>query len=507
MSEFKEDKSIEAIFGQLTEDITQYQWALLEWFEPSGKYSDLHLFLEIFSRRSRAIRLVSELANITPEKDRKYFNRLKNMMNEEEEQYQRFLRTSERIRKVFHAPLKELLSFLRSKLEEITRISEDAIIFGDPSLLREDFPEATSDFLHFFTRLNYVRKQHQELGEIASPFCREFDALEASFKENFYRFEPLSKQLSIQRRVLLPSAREWWYMTEPDPYRKLIFSYLNDGLEAEEKEVVENHLKYCEDCRKEMEKGVDFLKTLSGIRFRPVETKNCLGIRALSSYAFNEMTHEEIAEAEGHILTCDHCMSEVIHLRTAEQAISEKSAYRSLPDFVKIKYYMNSWYERLSTMAAQVELRPALAAREESQIRNIGKAAYKISMIPTADKNIRLMDPKSYPSDLLPVTAAIDGQQFFYRVFGIYANGSRKEIHSGTEEYLPIIIPWPDTDYLILVISQKKEVLRIEEDLLFKILDGGTAEPTKDLIFIFAEIGGSRSDQHHDQDDSNPDKC
>ena len=166
----------EECFRQVTEDVSRYQWALSEWFEPTVEYSDHHLLLEIFTRRSRAIRILAELSGVDTE-NKRHIEKLYALVKQGDEQYKKFI-LDNRVSEVFDTSIPEILKHLRSKLKEVINIADDATIYDDESLLSDELPDAEKDFLQLFTRLYYVRENHLDLGYITISFYNGFDYLE-----------------------------------------------------------------------------------------------------------------------------------------------------------------------------------------------------------------------------------------------------------------------------------------------------------------------------------------
>lgn len=267
-------------------------------------------------------------------------------------------------------------------------------------------------------------------------------------------------------------------------YEELLLAYINNELERDKKEAINLHLKGCDKCSKELIIRKELLEVLSTINLQPVPTKKCFDMKVLAEYVFGDMDEEGKKAVDKHINTCGYCLNEINDLRDAEKEIPDKLIYKPLP----ASYYHNKYCKILMDKIPRVNITPALAASQENKTVCKEGVYPSIEVFQSDDGKIRLIDPNNCPEELSTVRWAIDGEEFFYRIFGIYDNGERNEILSGIDEYLPIEVDKTDTDYLIVFISQKKIILEIEKDRLSSIIAGDMEDCLKDVICIFVTI-------------------
>ena len=265
---------------------------------------------------------------------------------------------------------------------------------------------------------------------------------------------------------------------------ELILEYINNKLESREKEGIDLHLKECNNCFIEFNLRKELLEMLSTINLQPISAGNRFDTEILARYAFNDMSKEEMAKVSKHISTCDYCSSEIANLREAEKEIPDNLIYKPLP----ASYYYNKYNEKLLGKKHDVTLTHALAASQGNKVEDVPGIYPSIEISQSEDGKINLIDPNNCPEELSRIRWTIDGKEFFYKIFGIYDFGEPRELLSGSDEYLPITIEKPDTDYLFVFISQEKGVLEREKEHLLQIMTGEVEAHTEGIIVISAHI-------------------
>lgn len=265
---------------------------------------------------------------------------------------------------------------------------------------------------------------------------------------------------------------------------ELLLAYINNELEHDGKEAINLHLKGCDNCSKELIVRKELLEVLSTINLQPAPTKNCFDIEVLAEYVFGDMDEEKKKAVNKHISTCGYCLCEINELKDAEKDIPDRIKYKPLP----ASYYHNKYSEILMDKIPRVNVAPALAASQGNKTVCIEGVYSSIEVTQSEDGKIRLIDPSNCPEELLTIRWNLNEEEFFYRIFGIYENGEKRELLSGSDEFLPIEIENTDTDYLIVFISQKKTILEIEIGRLSSIIAGETEDRLEDVICIFVTI-------------------
>lgn len=285
--------------------------------------------------------------------------------------------------------------------------------------------------------------------------------------------------------------------------KELIFTYLEDALAPEEKTKLECHLKDCKDCQRVYDKSKALLEMLEEIKFNPwIVTEECLDIEDLASYAFGEMADKEKEKVDKHILSCDHCLYEIINLRAAEESIPEEPVCKPLPDSMLIDYYSNALKMNLQEIIpdsyslplrkAACATAPLLSIRKASEVTNLHEniGIYEICLTSKSGETALLEEGTCSP-ELLPIRNKLLGKLFHYKVFGVIKDEIIKELKSGSQKYPPIKIKLPDNNPMSLVVFVSHEKIALEKinkDLLLNIYAGKPCEPLNDVICIFVTI-------------------
>lgn len=120
---------------------------------------------------------------------------------------------------------------------------------------------------------------------------------------------------------------------------------------------------------------------------------------------------------------------------------------------------------------------------------------FKHINISAEEGEIILMPEENCPNELLEIRNTINGETFFYKVYGIDKAGSPKELGCWEkDEYMPIAVKIQERiDNLFVLISKKldEEILK-EESILLSAFNNVELEEgsIKNLICIFIEVDG-----------------
>lgn len=538
MGNTETDDIREELFQQATEDVSGYRWALSEWFDHSGEYSDLYLLLEIFTRLCRAERILKGLDKDASTDEHEIVRKLSNLKSRKENEFKEFLDDSKRVEAIFKDSIPEIIEFLRSKLKEVENLSDDSFLYEDESLINEDLPEAGKEFLQLFTQLFYVNEFHETLGNYASAFFTEFDKLEADFKQKFHYFVPLTSQLKYESEMFCPGQSEWWYTTEPDRFRRQLMEYVEGCLEIEDAIKLEEHLESCEDCNREINHIKDFNKFLSNER--SLCDDQCVNVGVLSpevlgKYVLDEasMKKDEREMVENHLSLCNHCLNDVICMRAAAVDIPVDHVFKPLPESIKDKLKYHYCKEETTDVSPEVVVRlndyfnkvgnklsdliaafvspgsfvPAISMGgndDKKQVSNEEVATiYKIVRFPDYENKITLLnDPNKSDSadELKPLSERINHKRFFYSLFYLYFDDCNEEIKKieaivicDSKRSIPLKVKRPeDTNHLLVCIWDKKEELKSKTDALLDLLLSKSTDKVENkidnLICLLVEV-------------------
>lgn len=491
----------ENIFRQATEDVSHYQWALSEWFGPTGEYSDDYLLLEIFERRSRAQKILSIVDKYAGE-NQCYLDKLCTIMNNEEPNYDKFLKDT-RIYDIFKISLMETLNYLKNKLKEVVGLYNDYNEDED-ECTHEELRDAQLDFIQLFVKLYYLRENYPNVQKVQPLFYKELKILESDFKNKFHYFETIADILAFQRNNFSPSEKEWWFVMEPDRYRNRLFAYLEGCLEITEKEHLEKHLQQCTECKCEIEKMKKIEESIGkmALLYQQPVGEECPEAELLSRFAYDkEGLSENLRNAvEQHVHICIHCLNDVITLRAIE-AVPREIKYKPIPIKYRLLNFFRKTVDKVQNFGEAInnnsvrEFQLAYqsvgmgSSNEEKNVESICNI-YAMKLSGTTEKQIALLpahDDPGCPADIKPLCEVLKRAAFYYKVFGFYIeNGEEvvKEINTGKDQYLPFKIDHPNTDFLLLCLSKDEKLTSLKSDDVFEELKGKTG----DLIGIFVEI-------------------
>ncbi len=271
-----------------------------------------------------------------------------------------------------------------------------------------------------------------------------------------------------------------------------IFAYIEDALEISKKEEFKKHIGNCTTCKEEYTKSKEVLDALKSIKSNTRKiTQNCFDID-IARYAFNEMSGDEEEKARNHIITCNHCLGEVIAMRASDTAVSDEKECSVVSNSKNFFYALYEYVKTALSINVHLELIPSSGTTSATKTREV-VSTYNIKL-PLKEGKILLFEDESCPDILKPVKGAIDGELFYYTCFLILDDKKIEELPSAVqkkEQWLPIEIALPNNNlqYLAVLLSQKRDTLKkINKDLFMNALNSKAKEPIEDVICVFVEV-------------------
>lgn len=452
----------ENLYEQATEELSHYRWALEEWLEQRHEHSDTYLLLEIFKRREHSRRIIDKL-NDAPESYTTYTQKLKKGFAQAEGMLNDFLKDKERIKAVLQESVPEILLNLNKKLDRIKGSYENAILFEDRELLREEFPEIAMSFLNTFTSIYYILNAYQ-LEDIKT-LKEQFEGLAKRLKDIFHYFIPVAEILADIRKSLLPFT-EWWYTTDPKTYMPT---------------QIKIHLVPVTDIKR---------------------TPECPSYETLISYAFNDLTFKEELALEKHIDSCDYCLNEIITLRYAEDAIPEEPVFKPIPSesetvdkkIVEWSRLIEAWLaKKIENILKRGLFVPpqwtAVTTAGDSTVQEDSlRSFYILTVTPENGQITILKRPQDEENELKPLCKSIYRETFYYKIYGVYGEKDIMEILSGKDEYLPLKVKISDPDILIVFIGKNKDNLDNNSTNLINIIKEDKYQEIKDIVCLLVKI-------------------
>jgi hypothetical protein len=217
------------------------------------------------------------------------------------------------------------------------------------------------------------------------------------------------------------------------------------------------------------------------------------------------MTGYQKKAIEGHVSLCSHCLSDVIYFRAAEVEDTPEPVFKPIPLSIKTKIFVEEkatelkvlWEKACETINNLLVNNPIAVPAYARYQGNAVPAEnilpfYKINSLVDSENQVILLDaPENCSVELEPLSRFLDGPVFYYKVFGIYKEGDKENVRvicSASEQYLPIKIERPDTNYLIVCLSIDENTLNDKANHLLKVINDRSKEKIDNLICLMIDI-------------------